>query len=134
MGLVAAFVRARDEKDLREWPWHIAATPAPKCEIRFAPLSWKAPLLPPRLEGVADSVALALTVACSRIGSAPVSPSSRNQAHGRGCWAFHPQEDKATVVRVLSLSGEVLGTRGRLFLGWAARFRLALPPPGPLRA
>ena len=35
IGLVAAFVRARDEKGLREWSWHIAATPAPKCEIRF---------------------------------------------------------------------------------------------------
>lgn len=79
----------------------LTATPAPKREIRFAPLSWKAPHLPPRLEGVAESVPLALTVACSRIRSGPVSPSLRRQAYGRGCWAFHPQGDKATVVRVL---------------------------------
>jgi hypothetical protein len=112
----------------------LTATPAPKREIRFAPLSWKAPHLPPRLEGVAESVPLALTVACSRIRSGPVSPSLRRQAYGRGCWAFHPQGDKATVVRVLSLSGEILGSRRRLFQRWAPRFRLATPPPGRLRA
>ena len=37
----------------------LAATPAPKRETRFAPLSWRALPLPPLLEGVAENVALA---------------------------------------------------------------------------
>ena len=57
MGFVAAFSRAQDEKGFREWPSPIDRDATPKCEIRFAPLAWKAPLLPPMLEGVADNVA-----------------------------------------------------------------------------
>ena len=67
MGLVAAFSRARDEKGFHQWPSPIDRDATPKREIRFAPLSWKTPLLPPLLEGVAESVALAPISACSRI-------------------------------------------------------------------
>jgi hypothetical protein len=70
----------------------LATTPAPKREIRFAPLSWKAPPLPPLLEGVAESVALAPISACSRIGSAPVPPSLRPHAHGRSRLGHSPSQ------------------------------------------
>ena len=78
LGFVAAFSRARDEKGFREWPSHMAATPVPKREIRFAPLSWKAPLLPPLLEGVADNVApgvdFGLFPDMERAGSTELAP------------------------------------------------------------
>src|SRR5579872_7457714 len=69
-------MKARDEKDFREWPSHIGRDVRPKREIRFAP-RWRAPPLPPLLEGLAENVALAPISACSRIGSMLVPPSLR---------------------------------------------------------
>jgi hypothetical protein len=46
--------------------------------MRFAPLSWKAPLLPPLLEGVADNVApgvdFGLFPDMERAGSTELAP------------------------------------------------------------
>src|ERR1700683_3835576 len=54
-------LRPSQERETRrvfgEWPSLIDRDATHKCEIRFAPLTWKAPLLPPMLEGVADNVA-----------------------------------------------------------------------------
>ena len=64
-------LRPSQERETRrvfgEWPSPIDRDATPKREIRFAPLSRKAPLLPPLLEGVADNVALAPISASSRI-------------------------------------------------------------------
>ena len=80
MGLVAAFVRARDEKGLREWPWHIAATPAPKCEIRFTPPIGGRCLCTDCSKPSRTTSPLASILASSRIWSAPLplelAPSS----------------------------------------------------------
>jgi hypothetical protein len=89
----------------------LAATPAPKRETRFGPPSWRALPLPPLLEGVAENVALAPISACSRIWSVPVPPSLRRQAHGRSRLGRFPREDKATAMRVLSLSGKPSASR-----------------------
>jgi hypothetical protein len=97
--------------------------------------SWKAPPLPPFLEGVAEDIALASISACSRIWSAPVPPSLRRQAHGRGRLGILPREDKATAMRVLSLSGKALGGAvgaGRFYADPQGS-RLAMLPSGPLR-
>jgi hypothetical protein len=91
-GLVAAFRERETRRIFGEWRSHIGRDARPKGEIRFAPLSWKAPPLPPLLEGVAESVALAPISACSRIGSAPVPPSLRSQAHGRSRLGHSPSQ------------------------------------------
>jgi hypothetical protein len=85
----------------------LTATPAPKREIRFAPLSWKAPLLPPLLEGgVADNVAPAPISACFGIWSGARSAElAQSSAWPRLSRAFYPREDKAIAMPVLSLSG-----------------------------
>ena len=57
MGFVAAFQERETRRVFGNGRRTLTATPTPKCEIRFAPLTWKAPLLPPMLEGVADNVA-----------------------------------------------------------------------------
>ena len=72
MGLVAASLSARDEKDFRQWPSHIGCDAHPQARDPFRSPSRKAPPLPPLLEGVADSIALAQISACSRIWSVPV--------------------------------------------------------------
>jgi hypothetical protein len=131
MGLVAAFSRARDEKDFRQWPSPIDRDATPKREIRFAPLSWKTPLLPPllrRRRGQRRPGAdLGLFPDMKRAGSVELAPSS---AWPRPSRAFSPREDKATAMRVLSLSGEALGVAvgaGRLYAD-PQGFRLASLP------
>ena len=63
----------------------------------------------PRLEGVAENVALAPISACSQIGSSPLPPSLRRQAAWpRPSRAFSLVNTKATAMRVLSLSGKPL--------------------------
>jgi hypothetical protein len=65
--------------------------------------------LSPRLEGVAENVALAPISACSQIGSSPLPPSLRRQAAWpRPSRAFSLVNTKATAMRVLSLSGKPL--------------------------
>jgi len=76
MGLVAAFLRARDEKGLREWPWHIAATPAPKCEIRFTPPIGGRCLCTDCSKPSRTTSPLASILAPSRIWSAPLPLSA----------------------------------------------------------
>ena len=110
MGFVAAFSRARDEKGFHQWPSPIDRDATPKREIRFAPLSWKTPLLPPllrRRRGQRRPGAdLGLFPDMKRAGSVELAPSS---AWPRPSRAFSPREDKATAMRVLSLSAEALG-------------------------
>jgi len=67
--------------------------------------------LPPLLEGVAETVALAPVLAFSRIWSVPVPPNVRPQAHGRGRLDILSREDKATAMRLLSLSGKPSAAR-----------------------
>ena len=111
MGLVAAFVRARDEKGLREWPWHIAATPAPKCEIRFTPPIGGRCLCTDCSKPSRTTSPLASILASSRIWSAPLPLSLRRQAHGRGRVGSSPLEDKATAMRIPSWSGKPLAAQ-----------------------
>lgn len=88
----------------------------------------------PLLEGVAENVALAPGSAFSRIWSVPVPPNVRRQAHGRGRLDILSREDKATAMRLLSLSGEGLGVAvgaGR-FNADPEGFRLTSLPSGPL--
>ena len=56
MGFVAAFSRARDEKDFREWPSQLAATPAPSARLDSLP-HLEGAAFAPTLECVADNVA-----------------------------------------------------------------------------
>jgi hypothetical protein len=124
MGLVAAFVRARDEKGLREWPWHIAATPAPKCEIRFTPpIGGRCPCSH-ALNASRTMSPLASILASYRIERAKSVELTPSSAWPRPSRAFFPREDKATVVRVLSRSGKLWQrSRGRPFLSRYRRFQ-----------
>ena len=88
----------------------MAATAAPKREIRFGPPVGGPLPLPPLLEGVAKNVALASISACSRIWSAPVPPRLCRQAQPGPSRAFS-LNDKALAMRVLSLSGEASAAR-----------------------
>ena len=75
-------LRPSQERETRrvfgEWPSPIDRDATPKREIRFAPLSWKAPLLPPLREGVADNVApgvdFGLFPDMERAGSTELAP------------------------------------------------------------
>ena len=85
----------------------------PLPSVRSASLpDWKAPPLPPLLEGVAENVALASILASSRIweraGSAELAPSKRMAEAVSG---ILPREDKATAMRALSRSGKPSAAR-----------------------
>jgi hypothetical protein len=67
--------------------------------------------LTPLLEGVAENVALAPVSAFPRIWSVPVPPSLRSQALAVVGSVVLPREDKATAMRVLSLSGQPSASR-----------------------
>ena len=67
--------------------------------------------MPPLLEGVAENVALASVSACSRIWSVSGPPSLRPQALAEVGSGVLPREDKATAMRVLSLSGQPSASR-----------------------
>jgi hypothetical protein len=104
----------------------LTATPAPKREIRFAPLSWKAPLLPPLLEGGSRTTSPRRpSRPVSEYGAAPALPSSRNQALGRGCLG------RSTLVKTrrspcpcsVCRGCPRRRGRGRRFLRWVARFQ-----------
>jgi hypothetical protein len=87
------------------WPRH----PPPSAKLASLPQLEDAALAP-LLERVGENVALAPTLACSRIGSMPVSPSLRRQAHGGGRLG-HSRGDKATAMHLLSLSGKPSAAR-----------------------
>jgi hypothetical protein len=111
MGLVAAFVRARDEKDLREWPWHIAAPPAPKCEIRFTPPIGGRCLCTDCSKPSRRTSPLASILASSRIWSAPLPLSCVVKRMAGAVSGLLPIEDKATAMRIPSWSGEPLAAQ-----------------------
>jgi hypothetical protein len=115
----------------------LTATPAPKREIRFAPLSWKAPLLPPLLRGGRGQRRPGAHLGLFRnMERRPLCQLAQSSAWPRLSRAFYPREDKAIAMPVLSLSGDVLGVGGGAggFCAGSQGFRLAIPPSGPLRA
>ena len=118
-----------------KWPSHIGRDARRQARDPLRSPSWRALPLPPLLESVAENVALAPISACSRIWSVSVPSSLRRQAHWpRPSRAFLPREDKATAMRVLSLSGEALGVvvgAGRFYAD-PEGFRLASLSSGPL--
>ena len=133
-GLVAAFRERETRRIFGEWRSHIGRDARPKGEIRFAPLSWKAPPLPPLLGGVAESVALAPISACSRIGSAPVPPSLRSQAHGRSRLGHSPSQRQGDRHTRAQAVGEALGVAVGIGRFYADPQGLgASLPSGPLR-
>jgi hypothetical protein len=89
----------------------LAGTPTRKREARFAPPVGGRCSCPPFLESVAESVAFPPVSACSRIWSVSVPPSLRSQALAEVGSGVLPREDKATAMRVLSLSGQPSASR-----------------------
>jgi len=124
MGFVAAFSRARDEKGFREWPSHIDRAARPQMRDPLHSPDWRALPLLPRLECLADNVALVSILASSRIERAKSVELTPSSAWPRPSRAFFPREDKATVMRVLSRSGKLWQrSRGRPFLSRYRRFQ-----------
>ena len=94
-----------------EWPSHIGRDARSQRETRFDPRVGGRCPCPPLMEGVVENVALAPVSACSRIWSVSVPPSLRSQALAEVGSGVLPREDKATAMRVLSLSGQPSASR-----------------------
>ena len=114
----------------------LAATPAPKRKTRFgSPVGGRCPC-PRSLKTSRENVALAPVFGLSRIWSVSVPRSLRSQALAGAGSGVLPREDKATAMRVLSLSGEALGVvvGARPFLTADPEGFRWTSPSGPLRA
>jgi hypothetical protein len=94
--------------------------PPPSVKSRFASSGLKKPFLPPFLEGVVDNLTLALTFACSRIWSPPMSVELAPSRHGRGRVKRSLPQQRGDCYAGAQLSGKPLGTvggAGRLYAG-----------------
>ena len=125
MGFVAAFSRARDEKGFREWPSHIDRDARSQMRDPLRTLDWRALLLPPLLEGVADNVApgvdFGLFPDMERADSIELAPSS---AWPGPCRAFSLLKTRRPSCAIPSWSGKLWQrSRGRPFLSRYRRFQ-----------
>src|ERR1700761_8504465 len=86
--------------------------PPPSVKSRFASSSLKKPFLPPFLEGVVDNLTLALTFACSRIWSPPMSVELAPSRHGRSRVKRSLPQQRGGCYASAQAVGEHLGTVG----------------------
>ena len=132
-GLVAALLRARDEKDFREWPSHIGRDAGSQARDPLRSPSWRALPLPPLLEGVAENVGPCTDFGLFPDGACRFRRACALKRMAEAVSGILPREDKATAMRVLSRPGEALGVAvgaGRFYAD-PQGFRLASLPSAP---
>ena len=104
MGFVAAFSRARDEKDFREWPSRLAATPAPSARLDSLPPLGGRCFCSHALNACRTTSPLQVS-ASSRIWSAPFAELATSSAWPRPSRAFSLVKTTRFAMRALSLLG-----------------------------
>ena len=105
------FLRARDEKDFREWPSHIGRDARSQARDPLRSPSWRALPLPRSLKAsrkTSPCTGFGLFPDMERVGSAELALVKRMAEVVSG---ILPREDKATAMRVLSLSGKPSASR-----------------------
>ena len=134
MGLVAAFLRARDEKDFREWPSHIGRDARSQARDPLRSPSWRALPLPRSLKASRKTSPLRRFRPVPGYGARRFRRACAVKRMAEAVSGILPREDKATAMRVLSLSGKPSASRSGSAVSTLIRegFRLASLPPGPL--
>jgi hypothetical protein len=107
-GLVAALFRARDEKDFREWPAHIGRDARSQARDPFRP-SWRALPLPHSLKASRKTSPLQRFRPVPGYGARRLCRARAVKRMAEAGSSILPREDKATAMRLISLSGEALG-------------------------
>ena len=105
--------------------------PPPSVKSRFPSSGLKKPFLPPFLEGVVDNLTLALTFACSRIWSPPMSVELAPWRHGRGRVKRSLPQQRGDCYAGAQLSGKPLGTVGERAVCTPVRTVSGLRPHRP---
>jgi hypothetical protein len=107
-GLVAALLRAQDEKDFREWPSHIGRDARSQARDPFRP-SWRALPLPHSLKASRKKSPLQRFRPVPGYGARRLCRALAVKRMAEAGSSILQREDKATAMRVISLSEEALG-------------------------